>query len=174
MRDRTDVRPLIRVAQDGDFPALQALTNRCWKANYAGLIPDETLAMLLAGDDGERWRAYRERWGGERWVAERDGEVVGYVGGGPARDDDAPEGSAEVYALFVDPAEQGSGTGRALLEHAEAELRERGFARAHLWVVAAAPATRGFYERCGWAPDGGSRPLQPGDVETLRYAHSLR
>lgn len=129
MRDRTDVRPLIRVARDDDLPALKALTDRCWRANYADLIPAETLAMLLAGDDGERWRTYRERWGGERWVAERGG--------------------------------------------AEAHLRERGFGRAHLWVVAAASATRGFYERCGWAPDGATRPLRPGDVETVRYRRSL-
>jgi len=173
MRDRTDVRPLIRVAQDGDLPALKALQDRCWRTNYAGLIPDETLRMFLGTDAGDRWRAYRERWGGERWVAERDGKVVGYVSAGPARDEDAPAGSAEVYALFVDPAEQGSGTGRLLLAHAEAALRERGFAGAHLWVVANAPATRAFYERCDWAPDGGSRPLQPGDVETLRYAREL-
>src|SRR5688500_2002099 len=112
MRDRTDVRPLIRVSRDGDFPALKALTDRCWRENYAALIPAETLAMFLAGDDGERWRAYRDRWGGERWVAERGGEMVGYTGGGPPRDGDAPPGSAEVYALFVDPREQGRGTGR--------------------------------------------------------------
>lgn len=173
MRDRTDVRPLIRVAHDGDFPALKALSDRCWRVNYAGLIPDDTLAMFLAGDDGERWRAYRERWGGERWVAERDCTLVGYVGGGRPRDEDAPEGSAEVYALFVDPAEQGNGTGRLLLEHAEAALRARGFGRAHLWTIAAAAATRAFYERCGWAPDGAARPLQPGDLETLRYGRRL-
>ena len=173
MRDRTDVRPLVRVAHDGDFPALQALTNRCWRTNYGDLIPAETLEMFLAGDDGERWRAYRDRWGGERWVAERDGEVVGYAGAGPPRDADAPAGSGELYAVFVDPGEQGRGTGRALIEHAAAYLRERGFAAAHLWVIAAAAATRGFYERCGWAPDGASRPLQPGNVDTLRYSRAL-
>ena len=173
MRDRTDVRPLIRVAQDEDFPALKALQDRCWRTNYAGLIPDETLEMFLGTDAGDRWRDYRERWDGERWVAERDGVIVGYTSAGPARDEDAPDGSAELYALFVDPGEQGRGTGRVLIDHAEAALRERGFARAHLWVIAEAPATRGFYERCGWAPDGGSRPLRPGDVETLRYARAL-
>ena len=173
MRDRTDVRPLIRVARDSDFPALKALSDRCWRVNYAGLIPAETLEMFLAGDGGERWREYRDRWGGGCWVAERGPAVVGYAGGGPPRDRDAPPGSGELYALFVDPEEQGRGTGRALLEHALAAMGAMGLQEAHLWCVAAAAATRAFYERCGWAPDGGARLLEPGGVETVRYARRL-
>lgn len=126
---------LIRLAQDDDFIAARELTNRCWRTNYAGVVPAETLAMFLAGDGGERWRAYRERWGGKRWVAERDGRVVGYVATGPPRDEAAGAGDAEVYALFVDPDEQGRGTGKLLLDHALAHLVAHGFREAHLWVA---------------------------------------
>ena len=173
MRDRTDVRPLIRVAHDGDIDALRALTARCWRHNYTAILPAETLEMFLGSPHEERWRDYRARWGGERWVAERDGVPVGYVSAGPARDEDAPEGSAEVFALFVDPDEQGTGTGRLLLQQAAEYLREQGYSHAHLWVVAAAAGPRAFYERCGWAADGVRRPLEPGNVETLRYQRRL-
>lgn len=173
MHDRTNVRSLLRLAQDVDFAVLRELSNRCWRTNYAGVIPAETLEMFLAGDDGVRWRAYRERWGGERWVAERDGRVLGYVAAGPSRDEGASAGEAEVYALFIDPDEQGRGTGRLLLDHAVAELTAGGFREAHLWVVAAAAAARGFYESRGFTPDGGAQSLMPGDVATVRYRRHL-
>jgi ribosomal protein S18 acetylase RimI-like enzyme len=54
-----------------------------------------------------------------------------------------------VYYLAVDPAKQRSGLGRAMMEAAEAWLRERGIVRVRLMVRAGNPATE-FYERIGY------------------------
>ena len=63
-----------------------------------------------------------------------------------------PHGRAggEVFAIYVDPACQGLGAGRRLLEAAARQLAEAGFAEASLWVLASNRAARGFYESQGW------------------------
>lgn len=67
---------------------------------------------FLPGEGGERARTLREVHlvRADNWVAERDGVVVGLLG----------LMGAEVGGLFVDPAAQGRGIGRALIEHAAA------------------------------------------------------
>ena len=71
----------------------------------------------------------------EVWVAETDGEVVGYARLTGAWLDD----------LYVDPERQGSGVGSALLEVAES-VRPEGFC---LWVFESNTPAREFYARRG-------------------------
>lgn len=69
------------------------------------------------------------------WVAEIDGDVVGYI----AFDDDW------VRHLFVHPAHQGRGYGRTLLDHVTADGRER-----QLWTFEKNARARRLYEDRGW------------------------
>ncbi|MEL1252122.1 GNAT family acetyltransferase [Aurantiacibacter gilvus] len=55
-----------------------------------------------------------------------------------------------LYAVAVSPSRQGEGIGRALVEHAEAALRQRGCGKVNLQVREGNPAT-GFYEQLGYA-----------------------
>ncbi|MDQ8044136.1 MAG: GNAT family N-acetyltransferase [Solirubrobacteraceae bacterium] len=88
-------------------------------------------------------------------VAEDGGEAVGFCSvSTESRDPDAPDGTGEIAALYVDPERWGGGIGAALMTQAVADLREAGCAAATLWVLAEnAPAIR-FYARFGFAPDG--------------------
>ena len=77
-------------------------------------------------------------------VAERVGEVVGFVAVGASRDDDA---DGELYAIYVDPEHWGTGVGRKLIHAAETQLRVLAHRDVVLWVFrgqsARAPLLRG-------------------------------
>jgi GNAT superfamily N-acetyltransferase len=97
------------------------------------------------------------------WVAEADGEVVGLA---VVRREDAQ--TVELKDLYVAPDAWGSGVAPALMETALASIA--GAAADTLWVVEANARARRFYEREGWAADGGSRstPLGPSEVRYRR------
>lgn len=63
----------------------------------------------------------------------------------------------ELYAIHLDPAEQGQGVGRLLMTDALATLRRRGWRQAGLWVYEQNAHARRFYERGGWRLDGAWR-----------------
>jgi ribosomal protein S18 acetylase RimI-like enzyme len=78
-------------------------------------------------------------------VAEEAGEVVGFAC--------ANHQTGLIWALFVDPAHEGRGHGRALLDEALARLEAAGLAQAHLNTGANTRAER-FYRRNGWRDAG--------------------
>jgi GNAT superfamily N-acetyltransferase len=91
------------------------------------------------------------------WVAEHDGQVIGFSMG------DADD--ACVFALFVRPDWEGHGVGRRLMERAEAFLFER---HAAIWLQTdISSRAAGFYERLGWKR---TRVMETGDArfEKLR------
>ena len=79
-----------------------------------------------------------------------DGErLLGYACIGPTP---ATEGTFDLYWLAVDPAVQGKGIGRTLVQDVERQLRDRG-ARMLLVETSSRPDysnTRAFYARCGY------------------------
>lgn len=69
----------------------------------------------------------------------------------------------------------GTGVGRALIDAAEARLRERGYRDVILWVLEDNPRARLFYEAAGWQADGGRRPIEIFGVSVpeIRYRKRL-
>jgi GNAT superfamily N-acetyltransferase len=80
-------------------------------------------------------------------VSEEGGEVVGFSC--------ANHQTGLVWALFVDPAHEGRGHGRTLLDAALAALKVAGIVQAHLTTGAGTRAER-FYRRHGWQDMGRS------------------
>ena len=79
------------------------------------------------------------------WVWEEGGRVLGFSAV------DTRDGS--VWALFVDPAAEGRGIGRALLPPALDDLRGAGWGEARLTTQPGSRAER-FYRRDGWIASG--------------------
>ena len=77
-------------------------------------------------------------------VAEDGGEIVGLVALGT---DD--EGFV-VDNVAVDPAHQGTGIGRELLEHAESEARRAGFDSIYLYTHELMTENQALYRRIGY------------------------
>ena len=142
----------IRTATGTDAEGIARVQERGWQAAYRHVFPAEELdrgGFIQAA----RWRERLDRppAGWSTFVAERDGTVVGFTSVGPSRDE---RGIGELYAIYVDPDEWSTGTGRALIERAEERLRED-YTEVTLWVLEDNPRARRFYERAGWSLDGG-------------------
>ena len=166
---------LLRQARAEDAHAIGAVTADAWRGAYRGIVPGEFLAAMTAEGQVEHFR--RQLGGGERWVVEEDGQIVGFVSFGPPREGrDQEPGAGEVWALMVRTAAQRRGHGRTLLTRAAERLDARGYGTGLLWVLEAYQAGRRFYEAMGWRADGERKLLRlgPADVPALRYRRPLR
>jgi GNAT superfamily N-acetyltransferase len=149
----------IRSPRSDDARAMAALmvtgnpTYRAWAPRFwrpPGLERTQAQWRLRLRED--------DRW--SRVVVGRDGTLVALASWRPAREHGeqgahAP-GVAYVSHLYVHPDRWGQGIARGLLDLAENAMRDGNCVRAILWTPTGAPA-RGFYERCGWRPDGRER-----------------
>lgn len=94
-------------------------------------------------------------------VAERGGEIAGLV-----VLDTGDEGFT-VDNVAVEPAHQGTGVGRALLEYAEAEARRRGSDSVALYTHETMTENLALYRRIGYV-EYDRRPIDVGHVIYLR------
>ncbi|QNP69280.1 GNAT family N-acetyltransferase [Streptomyces roseirectus] len=147
---------------------------RGWQSAYRGLIPQDHLDALSVRADAARRREHLERAGAEvvNLVAERAGTVVGWACHGPYREGDARTADAELYALYVDAGEFGTGVGRALFQETVRQVSVRGPRRLYLWVLKGNVRARRFYERAGLRADGVEEPFEVSGVAVpeVRYA----
>jgi GNAT superfamily N-acetyltransferase len=122
-----------------------------WKDAFRGLVSAEFLSAMSVEHQADRSLRYLHPDSGvEAYLAERGGEVLGYVWLGPNRDPDAPADTEELYAIYVLPNVWRTGIGRALHEHALTRFRTRGATYATLWVFSGNTLARAFYESLGW------------------------
>jgi ribosomal protein S18 acetylase RimI-like enzyme len=87
-------------------------------------------------------------------VAEAEGVVAGYVSLGRATPVPASDHVVVITGLAVDPALQGRGVGRALVEAAVADATRRGARRITLRVLAPNEPARALYASCGFTVEG--------------------
>jgi ribosomal protein S18 acetylase RimI-like enzyme len=173
-RDITGMK--VRRGRPADANAIARIHLETWRTAYEHVFGAERLAALA-----EQVAARKARWtrllGGSdstTFVAEDDGELLGFASVRRGRDDDAA-GAGELYAIYVSPGSWRRGAGRELLAAATEQLREDGFGEATLWVLEDNPRARRFYELAGWRPDGSSkRESHLGlEVTEVRYRRTL-
>jgi GNAT superfamily N-acetyltransferase len=167
----------IRAATPEDARAIAEVHVASWRAAYRGVLPDTYLDRLSVDEREAQRRGHlgdpSSEWG--TLVAEEDGRVIGFATFGPSRDEDAPPGTGEVPAIYLDPAVVGTGVGRALFAEAASGLRNAGFTRATLWVLEANERARRFYEKAGWTWDGATsrHDFDCANEPMVRYAVDL-
>jgi len=164
--------PLIRDGTRDDAAAIARVHVDSWRHAYRGHLPPEMLANLSVERRTQGWRDLLGDAGSPTLVAELDGQIVGFVGVGPSRDE---EGLAELYAIYLDPTRLGTGVGRALMDAALARLRTLGYPEATLWVIDGNDRAERFYRITGWRLDGARKTEQLGDatVMEVRYRRPL-
>jgi L-amino acid N-acyltransferase YncA len=136
----------IRRAMERDADAISHVHVESWRTTYAGIVPDEYLAGLDEAEGAVRWREWLTR-DVQVFVAELDGEVVGFVGGGSLREP-VQDYDAELFAIYLLKQVQGRGIGTALLRALAESLDVGGFKSMVVWVLEGNASSR-FYERLG-------------------------
>jgi ribosomal protein S18 acetylase RimI-like enzyme len=157
MSDGGSGRAHVRPAAPSDADEIAAVHVASWRTAYAGLIPQDVLDDLSVERRAVWWRHAigREEVAVAVAVDGRD-SVVGFVATGASRDEDAPAGTGEVYAIYLLPELWGLGVGALLHAAAVDDLAMR-FGRATLWVLHSNDRAIEFYRGLGWTPDGGHR-----------------
>jgi GrpB-like predicted nucleotidyltransferase (UPF0157 family)/GNAT superfamily N-acetyltransferase len=151
--------PKVRKARGGDAPRIAEIHVRAWQAAYRDVLPDALLDGLSVSEREQSWDALL-RDGENHWltlVAEGSGgALAGFCSvATPSRDEGVGEKTAEVGALYVDPARWREGVGAVMLSAALAELGEQGWREVVLWVLPENQPALAFYDRFGFAVDEG-------------------
>ena len=157
----------LRRARPGDAAAIAEVHARTWQAAYEHVFGAERLAQHRP--DAALWTRILSNESVDARVAEDgEGRIVAFVSVGPSRDDDA---EGELYAIYALPEAWGTGTGHALMQAGVEAMRSAGYCDAILYVLDDNTRARRFYEREGWALDGGTKPDEFFGVEIteLRY-----
>ena len=168
----------IREAKLSDAGRVAEIHIKTWQFAYKGQMPESFLAGLSVKARKTAWeKALANPHPKEKvFVAEVDGELVGFCGLGANRDKDATEDTGELYAIYIDPDHMGTGAGSTLMATGLAYLKEAGFNSATLWVLSTNTKTREFYEHKGWNVDGKSKveTRQDFELHETRYSISLK
>jgi ribosomal protein S18 acetylase RimI-like enzyme len=141
----------VRRATVDDAEAIERIRVETWRATYRGLLPDALIDQLQPNVERRRERLRSLEPSELTFVAEEGTNVEGYALAGPERTHD-PEYSGEVYAIYVAPAAQRKGHGRALIRECARVLASRGLTSMLIWVLRENQIGRGFYERLGGIP----------------------
>jgi ribosomal protein S18 acetylase RimI-like enzyme len=137
----------LRPAKQADVPRITDLVGAAY-AHYLERLGEPPGPMTY--DYAEIVRSY--------WVtvAVRSGEIVGLIVLG------ADDEGFLIDNVAVDPSQQGTGVGRSLIEHAEAEARRDGYGSIYLFTHELMTENQALYERVGyveydWRPHGDAR-----------------
>lgn len=139
----------IESAQYADAAEIARVHVLSWQLAYQGLLPAEMLAGLSVETRTRQWQSWLERpHQSQVYVARAEQQVVGFVCGGPIRDE-VPPFKGEIYALYVLPDWQGRGVGKALLDFQQAALCQAGLKKQLVWFLTTNQLARNFYRRQG-------------------------
>jgi len=136
----------IRPAGVRDAAAIAHVHVHSWLTTYKGLVPEEYLASLNEAERVPLWQDWLTR-DISVFVAEIEGKVVGFAGGGPVREPLANY-DAELYTIYLLEEVQGRGIGKELLSAVAKSLVGKGHTSMLVWVLEQNPAV-GFYEKTG-------------------------
>jgi GNAT superfamily N-acetyltransferase len=167
----------VRAATLDDASVIAAIHAASWQHVYRGVLPDAYLDSLSPDDRLPMWARILATVDSPMHVgvAEVDGHVVGFYSIGPSNEGD-PGDVQMLYTIYLLPALERQGIGRALMTDAEDQMRARGARGGVLRVITANSGTRQFYERLGWTQEPGSVHMEDAwgqEVETIRYRKAL-
>jgi ribosomal protein S18 acetylase RimI-like enzyme len=135
---------VIRAAQPPDDAELVRIDLATWTPDVSPAPAPEPGAAFF----GDR------REPGDVIVAEMEGQVVGYAMLHQAIPIPSHQHVLELNGIAVDPARQGRGVGRQLVEAACEEARTRGARKLSLRVLGPNVGARRLYESCGFVVEG--------------------
>ena len=166
----------IRLATVDDATALAKIHVESWLKAYRGIVPDAHLHGFTVERRTERFRQSLADNSEETYVAELDGQILGFLTLGDCRDSDVDHSTTgEIWGIYLSPQHWRKGIGRFLAKQGESMLASRGCSVATLWVLEANGQARRFYEAMGFETDGATKEVELGaPLKAVRYRKKLK
>ena len=166
---------VVRPAAPDDAAAIAHVHVTSWQTTYPAMVPQPVLDRLSIDRRREFWVSRLADPDTRTWVAELDGEVVGFVGTNILDRPDMPR-TGELESIYLLAEARGKGIGTRLMDAAVEDLAERNLDSVILWVLTDNAPARGFYERAGWRLTDATNLLDfdGTPVEEVRYERSLK
>lgn len=141
-------RSRIRLADIDDAETLARLHIHCWHETYATLLSPAFFDKQSVEERLAMWsQMLNSPHKNRQYVAEVEGKLVGFAGSLPHQDN-AQNGVAELWGIYLLKEYHGSGLGQQLLE---ATLGQESAA---LWTAEDNPRAKAFYGRNGFELTG--------------------
>jgi len=139
----------IRVASVEDAEQIAYVHVNSWRTSYRNLVSEEYLAGLKVEDRTKLWQNILANYQSKNitYVAEKQGQIVGFINGGQARNKEMPY-EAEVYAFYLLEEYQRQGIGSLLFKKITDSFQEVGYKSMMLWVLKDNPSYA-FYQKQG-------------------------
>ena len=141
---------IIREAKLKDAKAIAQIHVDTWKTTYSAILPAAYIEKQTYAKRCDRWKRMLEasvKTDHFIYVAELEGEIIGFVDGGKARSA-SPIYKGEIYALYILEAYQRQGLGRDLIRTIARQLSQSGLDSILVWVLADNSACQ-FYQSLG-------------------------
>lgn len=143
---------IIREARLQDAKAIAQVHVNAWKTTYSGILPTAYIERQTYAKRCDRWKKMLEASMTEItdhaiYVAEFEGEIIGFVDGGKQRSANSLY-QGEIYALYILEAYQRKSLGRSLTRTIARRLFRLGLDSILVWVLADNPACK-FYRSLG-------------------------
>jgi ribosomal protein S18 acetylase RimI-like enzyme len=144
-----------RIAGPADAEALAELGARTFTNTFGHLYQPDDLQLFLQNHTPANWTKELNDSGFAVRVAERDGELVGYVKLGPPHLPFEPRGeAAELRQLYVVEEVKGQGVADELIRWVIERARAQRADYLYLSVFTENHRARRFYEKYGFEPEG--------------------
>lgn len=150
----------IRAATRADAQAIAELHVAVWCATYRDLAPAEAVRILDVPYRLPRWVEMLRKSERVVLVAEISGRIVGIGTAGAAGPELGDHG--EILYLYVDPAFERRGIGRALMQRLAIILQQQGYKSVALGVVDGNRPAIDFYTKLGGRAAG--YMIDPGPI----------
>lgn len=157
----------VRAATSADVEEIVRIQADTWAAAYASLVPATAIEQLRGAEARAAWSGAIGAGAGHVLLAIEGDWTVGFAAAAVAGEPSGPDAWGEVGTLLVEPRWGRRGHGARLLATAAHALQQAGAIYGLAWIPEADEASRRFYARAGWEPDGTVRAFDTG-AGTLR------
>jgi len=140
---------VIRPAGESDIPAIQEIAQLTWPVTYGPILPSQQLDYMLELIYNKEALKAQFQKGHQFLLATEDDNSVGFASYGLIEKKD-DRTVFKLHKIYIDPAQQGKGIGKLLLDRVMAEIKNAGATQLILNVNRFNKA-RNFYEKLGFS-----------------------
>ena len=138
---------IIRKANISDAPGIAKVHVDSWRTTYKGIIPQSFLEGLSYEQRTKLWDNNISDKTSTIFVAENEGEIIGFVTGG-TRKTNEEAGASDLTSIYLLEEWQGKSVGKKLLNQIMSAFLEQGYQKIYVDVLAA-NKTKQFYQYYG-------------------------